>query len=82
MTAAVEGSWAEWLSVQGRHIEAVQHYTAAGRPEAAVEAAAAARNWEAASALLVAMVSLAAAVAVVACAQRMLLRHTCMLALC
>ena len=57
LVAVVEGAWASWLKAQGRHGQAIQHYTAAGQLEAAVEAAGAARNWEAASGILKTMVS-------------------------
>ena len=54
--APVEGAWAAWLKAQGRHGEAIKHFLAAGQTEAAVEAAAAARNWDAASGILKDMV--------------------------
>ena len=56
LVAAVESAWASWLKAQGRHGDVIQHYTAAGQLDAAVEAAGAARNWEAASGILKTMV--------------------------
>ena len=57
MLDSVEGAWGAWLAAQGRPGEAIKHFTAAGQPEAAVEAAAAARNWDAAFEILAKMVS-------------------------
>ena len=54
----VEGAWAKWLEAQGRLGEAIKHYSAAGLPEAAVEAACASRNWDAASGILKSMVGI------------------------
>ena len=58
LVGEVEGAWGAWLAAQGRHGEAIKHYSAAGLVEAAVEAAAASRNWDTAAGLLQSMVRL------------------------
>lgn len=54
--ASVQAAWGAWLSSQGKYLEAVRHLLEAGQPEAALDAATAARNWDAAADILQNMV--------------------------
>ena len=56
MEAAVQGAWGAWLAGQGRHAEAISHLVAAAQGEAALQAASAARDWQAAGSILEGMV--------------------------